>query len=119
MCSDRRASPHSSTSSSDVTDTKAPPMDATTDEPRARRAHERTSVTAGRAIATMLLAFAVAIVFGASSLEKVAERQPYGRGRDIALDLVRPVAWLSHALFLDRPRDWLASWTGHEDPPTK
>ncbi|MEO7556649.1 MAG: DUF459 domain-containing protein [Acidimicrobiales bacterium] len=77
----------------------------------------RRPMPAGRAIITMLVAFAVAAVCAAPSLERVAERQGYGGGRDVALAITRPLASVSHALFLDRPREWLASWTGHGDPP--
>jgi len=79
---------------------------------------ERRHVTAGRAIATMFVALVVGALLGAPSLERVAERQGYGTGRDIALDVTKPLKWFSHALFLDRPREWLASLTGHEDQPT-
>lgn len=78
----------------------------------------RAAMTAGRACATVVLALALAAVLAAPSLERVAERQPYGIGRDVALLFARPLATLSHALLLDRPREWLASLTNHEDPPT-
>ena len=74
-------------------------------------------MTAARAIATMLVALAIGALLGAASLEKVAERQGYGTGRDVALAITKPLKSFSHALFLDRPRDWLASLTGHEDQP--
>ena len=71
-----------------------------------------------RVIATTLLSLALASLLGAPSLELVAKRQGYGTGRDIALHITEPLASLSHSLYLDRPREWLASATGHEDPPT-
>ncbi len=79
---------------------------------------ERTQVTAGRAIATMFLALAIGCLLAAPSLQKVAERQGYGTGRDVALGITKPLKWFSHALFLDRPREWFAALTGHEDQPT-
>lgn len=75
-------------------------------------------MTAGRACATVVLALGLAALLAAPSVERVAERQPYGTGRDIALIFARPLAAVSHALLLDRPRSWFASITGHEDPPT-
>jgi len=84
----------------------------------ARARAERPPMTAARAIATMLVALALGSLLGAASLERVAERQPYGTGRDIALEITKPLKSFSHALFLDRPREWLASLTGHEDQPT-
>jgi len=77
----------------------------------------RRPMPAGQAFVIMLVAFAVAAVCAAPSLERVAERQGYGRGRDVALAITRPLASVSHALFLDRPREWFASVTGHEDAP--
>jgi len=100
-----------------MTQTDARTSDSSS-EPVEHPTGDRAPVTAGRAIGTMLLTFIVAMLLCAPSLERVAERQGFGRGRDVAIELVRPVSWLSHALFLDRPRDWIASLTGHEDPPT-
>jgi hypothetical protein len=78
----------------------------------------RTPMTAARALATVLLALALAALLCASSIEKAAEGQDYGTTRDLALAFARPLRSVSEALFLDRPREWLASLTGHEDPPT-
>jgi hypothetical protein len=88
---------------------ETPPVDS---DPRARR-----PMTAGRTVVTMLTALLVAALLGAPSLERAAEQQSYGRGRDVLLAVARPLASLSHNLGLDRPREWLASATGHEDPP--
>jgi uncharacterized protein len=82
------------------------------------RARDRRPMTAGRAFLTMVIALGVAALLGAPSVERAAEHQGYGRGRDLLLDVARPASSLSHALFLDRPREWLASWTGHEDGPS-
>src|SRR5439155_26454597 len=78
--------------------------------PAAERHHAaaRASVPAGRVIGTMFLALLVASLLGANSLERVAERQPYGATRDLELAITKPLRSVSHALFLDRPRDWLA-----------
>ena len=84
--------------------------------------HERVPVTrgamtAGRVVVTMLSALLVGALLGAPSIERAAEQQGYGTGRDALLAVARPLASLSHALRLDRPREWLAAATGHEDPP--
>jgi hypothetical protein len=91
------------------TTTDTPPVE---DDRRARR-----PMTAGRAVGTMLTALLVGALLGAPSLERAAEQQSYGRGRDLLLAVARPLASLSHNVGLDRPREWLASLTGHEDPP--
>jgi hypothetical protein len=77
----------------------------------------RRPMTAGRVVVTMLSALLVGALLGAPSLERAAEQQGYGTGRDALLAVARPLASLSHALRLDRPREWLAEATGHEDPP--
>ncbi|MGI8661881.1 MAG: DUF459 domain-containing protein [Acidimicrobiales bacterium] len=74
-------------------------------------------MSAGRAVLTVLSALLLAALLAAPSVERAAEHQSYGAGRDLLLDVARPLASLSHALRLDRPRDWLASATGHADPP--
>jgi len=73
---------------------------------------------AGRVVLTVLLSFALASLLCADSLVQVAERQPLGTGRDLALLVTRPIRSFSHALGLDAPRDWLADVTGHADLPT-
>jgi hypothetical protein len=77
----------------------------------------RSTVSAGRAIAVVLGALGIASLLGADSLVRVAERQPYGTGRDLALAVTHPVQDVSHALGLHLPRLWLAELTGNEGPP--
>lgn len=74
-------------------------------------------VPAGRAYATVLLGLLLAALLCADSLERVALRQPYGPGRDLALDIVRPLQSASHAFGLHLPRLWLAELAGNTDPP--
>ncbi len=88
------------------------------DHPPPGPGHEGGGTTAGRAIAVVLLGLCLAALLGAQSLRRVAERQPYGFGRDVALAVTKPLATMSHTMFLDRPREWFASLTDHEDPQT-
>jgi hypothetical protein len=82
-----------------------------------RSAPARTLVPAGRAISSVLIALLIASLLCAESLERVAQRQPFGRTRDIALAITKPLNSVSHALFLDRPRQWVESLAGHEEQP--
>lgn len=99
-------------------------MAATTDDEHHDDEHDhelvpptRRGMPAGRVVVTMLSALVIGALLGAPSLERAAEQQGYGTGRDALLAVARPLASLSHALRLDRPREWLAEATGHEDPP--
>jgi hypothetical protein len=93
--------------------TLAPP-DRPTRRPTRRG---RKLVPAGRALQATLLALVLASLFCADSLERVAERQPFGTTRDVALAITRPLHTVSHALFLDRPRQWLEDRAGNGDKP--
>jgi len=77
----------------------------------------RGTMPAGRAIATLVLALLVASLLGADSLERVAERQPYGATRDVALLVTKPLRSVSHALLLDRPREWIADVANRDEQP--
>jgi hypothetical protein len=70
---------------------------------------------AGRAIAVLFLTFAIASLLCAESLHKLAEEQPFGARRDLALDVTDPLVRVSRFLSLDRPRQWLAGASGHDD----
>ena len=52
-----------------------------------------------------------------TGLEHIAERQPFGTTRDIALDVTRPLHSVSHSLYLDRPEQWLETLAGRRDQP--
>ena len=93
------------------TATRSSPLDHPALAPR------RGTMPAGRAIATLLLALLVASLLGADSLERVAERQPYGASRDVALFITKPMRSVSHALFLDRPREWIADVANRDEQP--
>jgi hypothetical protein len=66
---------------------------------------------------TTVLALLLASLFCADSLERVAQRQPFGTTRDIELAITKPLHSVSHALFLDRPRQWLEDRAGNVDKP--
>lgn len=74
--------------------------------------------TAGRGIATVLLALVMAALLCADSLVQVAERQAFGTARDVALAVARPIRSVSHATGLHLPRLWLAELTGNDELPT-
>src|SRR3954452_423478 len=77
----------------------------------------RGTMPAGRAIAALLLALLAASLLGADSMERVAERQPYGTTRDVALFITKPLRSVSHALLLDRPREWIADVANRDEQP--
>jgi len=77
----------------------------------------RGTMPAGRAIATLLLALLVASLLGADSLQRVAERQPYGATRDVALFVTKPLRSVSHALLLDRRRELIADVANRDEQP--
>jgi hypothetical protein len=85
--------------------------------PRRKRPPERRLVPAGRAVQAIVVALLLASLFCADSLERVAERQPFGTSRDIALAVTKPLHAVSHALFLDRPRQWLEDRSGNGEKP--
>lgn len=76
------------------------------------------TTSAGRAIATVLVALSMAALLCADSLVQVAERQPFGARRDLALDVTHVLQDVSHAVGLHLPRRWLAEATGNADLPT-
>jgi uncharacterized protein len=77
----------------------------------------RRLVPAGRVLQTMVLALLLASLFCADSLERVAQRQRFGTTRDIELAITKPLHSVSHALFLDRPRQWLEDRAGNGEKP--
>ena len=88
------------------------------DEERRAPAVPSGRTSAGRAIATVLLAGALAVLLCADSLVRVADGLQLGTRRDLALDVVHPIQDLSHAFGLHLPRLWLAEATGHEELPS-
>ena len=67
---------------------------------------------AGGAWLTILVTFAAALLLNADGVAHIADIQPLGWQRTWARAAVRPVQVVSHTLFLNRPRAWLAEATG-------
>jgi hypothetical protein len=77
---------------------------------------DEPTTSAGRAIGTVLVALVLAALLCADALVQVAERQPFGTTRDVALSVTRTIRSVSEATRLDRPREWLVELTGGELP---
>lgn len=77
---------------------------------------DEPTTSAGRAIGTVLVALVLAALLCADALVQVAERQPFGTTRDVALSITRTIRSVSEATGLDRPRAWLVEATGGELP---
>jgi hypothetical protein len=98
-------------------------MDSPTRDPRRRRPPPRTGEggrrlhSAGSAIVVSLAGLALGVLLNAPGLHKSATIQPQGWKRDVALDVTGPLASVSDALLLDRPRRALKSALGrsHDD----
>ena len=90
--------------------------DTSLERPRRRRRRAtddgRRTLTAGHALVIAVLALALGTVLTAQGLHKAAFNQPAGTARDVALALTGPLASVSHALLLDRPRKGLQSLLG-------
>jgi hypothetical protein len=65
-----------------------------------------------RGIVLVAAALALASLFNAQGLRKTATIQPEGLRRDVSLALTRPLAAVSHFLYLDRPRQELLAAIG-------
>lgn len=72
--------------------------------PSVRHHEGRRLWSAGHAIVTCLLALAIGLLLNAPGIHKRAYNQDAGWKRDAALALTGPLASVSHALLLDRPR---------------
>lgn len=75
----------------------------------------RRLTTAYRALLVALIAVLLGLLLDAPGLHKTAFNQPPGWKRTVALDLTRPLADVSHAIYLDRPRAWIRSALGRSD----
>lgn len=75
----------------------------------------RRALTAGHALVIALLALAVGCLLNAPGMHKSAFNQPNGWKRDAALAVTGPLASVSHALLLDRPRKLLQDALGRGD----
>ena len=84
--------------------------------PRQRTAEgERRLHSAGSAIVVSLIGLTIALFLNAPGLHKSATIQPEGWKRDAALGVTGPLASVSGALLLDRPRKALKSALGRSN----
>ena len=92
-----------------------PPPEA---QPRRRARPEgddgppRKLASAGHALVVSVLALAIGLVLNAPGAHKNAYNKPAGWQRDVALALTGPLAGVSHALLLDRPRKGVQAAVG-------
>ena len=75
----------------------------------------RRHTTAAKAVIAMLVGLAVAALLSSESLVGLAERQPVGTGRDVALSAARNLHRASSFLSLDRPASALRSALGKDE----
>jgi hypothetical protein len=75
----------------------------------------RRALTAGHALVIAVLALVVGCLLNAPGMHKSAYNQHAGWKRDFALAITGPLADVSHALLLDRPRKLLQDALGRGD----
>jgi hypothetical protein len=80
--------------------------DPTQERPRRRQ------WSAGHAVVVCFLALAIGLLLNAPGIHKSAYNKPDGWQRDVALALTGPIADVSHALLLDRPREGVQALIG-------
>jgi lysophospholipase L1-like esterase len=75
----------------------------------------RRLLPAGYAVVILLVALVVGMLLNAQGLRKTAHIQQQGWQRQVAIALTTPLAAVSHALLIDRPRQGLKSALGRSD----
>jgi len=97
----------------------ATPADPPPEAPPRRRARPdrddgppRKLASAGHALVVCVLALVIGLVLNAPGAHKNAYNKPAGWQRDVALALTGPLAGVSHALLLDRPRKGVQAAVG-------
>ena len=97
----------------------AAPADPPPEAPPRRRARPdrddgppRKLASAGHALVVCVLALVIGLVLNAPGAHKNAYNKPAGWQRDVALALTGPLAGVSHALLLDRPREGVQAAVG-------
>lgn len=92
----------------------SPPASESKPSTRARRhpGPERRLWSAGHALVVCALALLIGTLLNAPGVHKRAYNQPDGWKRDVALAVTGPLATVSQALFLDRPRAAVQALTG-------
>jgi hypothetical protein len=95
-----------------------PPPEPPAEPPPRRRAREgddgppRKLASAGHALVVCVLALAIGLLLNAPGAHKNAYNKPAGWQRDVALAVTGPLAGISHALLLDRPRKGVQAAVG-------
>jgi hypothetical protein len=92
----------------------APPPHEETPPPREERPRRR-QWSAGHAVVVCFMALAIGLLLNAPGIHKSAYNKPDGWQRDVALALTGPLADVSHALLLDRPRKGVQALIGRSD----
>ena len=90
-----------------------------TREIEVERAEAGSGVEPPRVHRALALFYILLALLNGSSLLRQAELMRYGRGRDACVALARPLAAVSHATGLDRPRMWIERLVGHGDEETR
>jgi hypothetical protein len=73
---------------------------------------DRRPLAARRVVIVAVLAIALGALLNAKGLRKTAQIQSAGWQRDLAIALTQPLVDVSHAVYLDRPRQWLKEALG-------
>lgn len=76
----------------------------------------RPTMSAGAALAVIVLALLIGLFFNAGDILRTAERQPAGTTRTLAIFLAKPIAQAADLLRLDRPRQSIDAALGRTDP---
>ncbi len=77
---------------------------------------KRRPYRSDQTVGAMAVAFLVAALLGSGSLVNLAEQQPFGPTRTVALTLARGLDRVAAALALDRPARAVQRWTGKAEP---
>ena len=95
----------------------AAPPGATAPRRRAPTAGGRRLVPGGSVLVAGLVGLLLALFLNAASIQRTARAMPFGAERTLAVTAIRPVAALSHLLFLDRPSQAALALLGRDVPP--
>jgi hypothetical protein len=79
----------------------------------------RRPLAAGHVVIVVLVALALGTLLNARGLRESAQLREPGWQRNTTLALTRPLAWVSGATLLDRPRAALEDVAGHDDAGLK
>jgi hypothetical protein len=75
--------------------------------------NSRLPARPGRVLAVIAGALLIAVLLNAPELEDEAKSKPFGTERDVWVNIWKPFAAVSRALYLDRPRQWVDDITGN------